>query len=197
MFERFTDDARQAVVLAQEEAKALRHGWIGTEHLLLGVAGRPDSPGARVLARLGLEAETIREDVVRFIGAGGDFDDRDEEALRSLGIDLDEVRRAVEDSFGPGALERRVPPRKPRGRCDRPWEAGYLPFTPRSKKSLELALRWAVALRSTSIGTEHLLLGLAADRDGVAARILRLHGIETGEIRTAVEDDPGHSGTAS
>jgi ATP-dependent Clp protease ATP-binding subunit ClpA len=197
MFERFTEDARQAVVLAQEEARGLRHTWIGTEHLLLGVAGREDTTAARILHTLGLDASTIRDDLVRFIGIGGDFDDRDEEALRTLGIDLDEVRRAVEDTFGPGALERPQPPGKHRGRCDRPWEAGYLPFTPRSKKSLELALRWAVAMKSSSIGTEHLLLGLVSDRDVLAARILHLHGIGSGEIRTAVEDDPGRSGTAS
>jgi ATP-dependent Clp protease ATP-binding subunit ClpA len=197
MFERFTEEARQAVVTAQEEARALRHSWIGTEHLLLGVAAKENAAASRVLRRLGLDARTIRDDVVRLIGIGGDFDDRDEEALRTLGIDLDEVRRAVESTFGPGALERSEPPGKHRGRCDRPWEAGYLPFTRRSKKSLELALRWAVTLHSGSIGTEHVLLGLAAERDGVAARVLRLHGIDTGEIRMAVEDDPGRSGAAS
>src|SRR5438034_673160 len=194
MFERFTDDARQAVVVAQEQARALRHSWIGTEHLLLGVAGRETAAASRVLRRLGLDAQTIRDDVVRIIKIGGDFDDRDEKALRTLGIDLDEVRQAVEDTFGTGALERSEPPGKHRGRCARPWEAGYLPFTPRAKKSLELALRWAVTMHSGSIGTEHVLLGLGAERDGVAARILRLHGIDTGEIRTAVEDDPGHTG---
>jgi ATP-dependent Clp protease ATP-binding subunit ClpA len=197
MFERFTEDAREAVVVAQEQARALRHSWIGTEHLLLGVAGKENAAASRILRRLGLDARTIREDVVRLIGIGGDFDDRDEEALRTLGIDLDQVRRAVEDTFGPGALERSEPPGKYRGRCARPWEAGYLPFTRRAKKSLELALRWAVTMHSGSIGTEHVLLGLAAEGDGVAARVLRLHGIDAGEIRSAVEDHPGNTGTAS
>ena len=195
MFERFTDEARRAVVLAQEQARALRHGWIGTEHLLLGVATGGSGGGARVLAKSGLDASSIRNDVVRLIGEGGDFDDRDQEALRTLGIDLDEVRHATEEAFGPGALDR--PMRRGRGRCDRPGAFGGLPFTPRSKKSLELALRWAVTMRSGSIGSEHLLLGLASDRDGMAARILRLHGIDATDIRTAVEDESGRSDTAS
>jgi len=195
MFERFTDDARQVVVLAQGEAHALRHGWIGTEHLLLGVADRPSGVGARILEGFRLDASTIREDIVRDVGVGDDFDLTDEEALRSLGIDLDEVRRAAEEAFGPGALERPIV--QGRGRCDAPWTSGRLPFTPRAKKSLELALRWATTMRSGSIGTEHVLLGLASDRDGLAARILRLHGVALADVRTAVEDDAGRSDTAS
>jgi ATP-dependent Clp protease ATP-binding subunit ClpA len=196
MFERFTDEARQAVVLAQEQARALRHSWIGTEHLLLGVATSGSGVGPRVLMRLGLEAPTIRADVIRLIGEGGEFDDRDEEALRALGIDFDKVRRAAEEAFGPGALDRPIPRRR-RGRCNEPWISGHLPFTPRSKKSLELALCWAVTMRSGSIGPEHLLLGLASDRDGVAAEILRAHGVEVADLRQAVEDETGRSDTAS
>jgi ATP-dependent Clp protease ATP-binding subunit ClpA len=195
MFERFTDDARRAVSLAQEEAHALRHGWIGTEHLLLGVAAPASGVGARILERLRLDASTIRGDIEREIGAGDDFDPGDEEALRSLGIDLDQVRRAAEEAFGPGALDR--PIIRGRRRCDTPWTSGRLPFTPRAKKSLELALRWATTMRSGSIGTEHILLGLASDRDGLAARILRLHGVELADVRGAVEDDAGRSDTAS
>ena len=159
MFERFTEDARRAVVLAQEEALALRHGWIGTEHILLGVANGTSDPGAVVLARLRLDAPEI---------------------------DLDEVRRAAEDAFGPGALER-PPLRGRRGRCDGPRDGGRLPFTPRAKKSIELALRWATTMRAGSIGTEHLLLGLVANHDGLAAVVLRDRGIGTDEIRAAID----------
>ena len=104
MFERFTEDARQAVVLAQEEAVALHHGWIGTEHLLLGVL-RADGDGARLLAGFGVDAAGVRDDVVRIVGRGEDDIDRD--ALATLGIDLDAVRERVERAFGPGALIRR------------------------------------------------------------------------------------------
>jgi ATP-dependent Clp protease ATP-binding subunit ClpA len=196
MFERFTEDARQAVVQAQEEARALRHGFIGTEHLLLGVALQHAGVAPRVLGRFGLEASSIRDEIVRIVGRGGRFDDRDEDALRAIGIDLSSVRRAVEESFGPGALERPGAGRR-RGRCEGPWTGGHIPFTPRAKKSLQLALRWAVAMRHGSLGTEHLLLGLATERDGLAARILREHGAGTTELRAAIDDDLAGGATAS
>ncbi len=109
MFERFTDDAREAVTAAQHEAVALRHGWIGTEHVLLGVLATGGG-GARLLAGFGLDAAGVREDVVRIVGRGED--DLDPDALATLGIDLEAVRERVERAFGPGALSRR-------GRCRR------------------------------------------------------------------------------
>ena len=134
MFERFTDDARQAVVLAQEEAVALHHGWIGTEHVLLGVL-RADGDGARLLAGFGVDAAGVRDDVVRIVGRGED--DIDPDALATLGIDLDAVRERVERAFGPGALSRRRPlPARRRS-------ATHVPFTARAKKALELTLREA------------------------------------------------------
>ena len=91
-------------MLAQEEAVALHHGWIGTEHLLLGVL-RADGDGARLLAGFGVDAAGMRDDVVRIVGRGED--DIDPDALATLGIDLDAVRERVERAFGPGALTRR------------------------------------------------------------------------------------------
>jgi ATP-dependent Clp protease ATP-binding subunit ClpA len=196
MFERFTDRAQQAVTQAQEEARSLRHGRIGTEHLLLGVAGQPASVGQLVLARFGLDAPTIRSDVTRIIGQGGAFDARDQEALRAVGIDLDEVRRAVEDAFGPGALERPTV-RGRQGRCTPRWTPGHLPFSRRAKKCLELSARWAVTMHHSYIGTEHILLGLATEREGVAGGILRFHGLEPTELRAAIEDHLARGDTAS
>ncbi len=195
MFERFTDRARRAVELAQEEARSLGHGFIGTEHLLLGVAGQPAGVGARVLARFALDAQTVRTEVVRIVGRGR-FDVRDEDALRAIGIDLDEVRRAVENAFGPGALDRPSAPRN-RRRCAEAGIAGHVPFSARAKKCLELALRSAVAMKHNYIGTEHILLGLAAEREGVAARILQSRGIGATELRAAIEDDLARGDTAS
>jgi ATP-dependent Clp protease ATP-binding subunit ClpA len=206
MFERFTERARQAVVLAQEEARSLGHNYIGTEHLLLGAAGVPSGVGLRVLARFGLDAEAVRNDVTAIVGRGGRFDERDEDALRTIGIDLDSVRRAVEESFGPGALERPTVRRRRgrRGRCDEPWATtqmpwatAQIPFTPRAKKGLELALRWAETMRHNYIGTEHLLLGLATDEDVLAARILSSHGIRLAGLRRAIEEDLAQGDTAS
>jgi ATP-dependent Clp protease ATP-binding subunit ClpA len=177
MFERFTDEARQAVALASEEAGALHHGWIGTEHLLLGVL-RAGGGGAQLLAELGVEAGAVREDVVRLIGRGEDDIDRD--ALATLGIDLDAVRERVERAFGRGALSRR------RG-CRRGMFGGHVPFTPRAKKALELTLREGIALGARDLRGEHIVLGLLREGDGVAAQIMRARGVTLDAVRARVE----------
>ena len=104
MFERFTLAARQVVVCAQEEARTFGHPWLGTEHLLLGVLAEPQAPGVSVLAELGITLDTGRAALRQLVGRGG-LSESDADALRTLGIDLDEVRRRVEASFGPGALD--------------------------------------------------------------------------------------------
>jgi ATP-dependent Clp protease ATP-binding subunit ClpA len=163
MFERFTKGAREAVARAQEEARGLGAGHIGTEHLLLGVA-TGSGTSARVLAGEGATPERLRE-----AAGGGRLDG---EALASLGIDLDEVRRRVEATFGPGALER-----------GRPCRDGHVPFTPAAKKALELALREAVRLGDRHIGAEHLLLGLVRDEKAEAVAVLRRAGADPARIR--------------
>jgi ATP-dependent Clp protease ATP-binding subunit ClpA len=173
MFERFTKDARAAVVAAQEEAAALRHGWIGTEHVLLGVLVT-GGDGARLLTGFGVDASGVRDDIVRIIGRGED--DIDSAALATLGIDLDAVRERVERAFGPGALSR------PRG-CGE----GRLPFTPRSKKALELSLRESLALGAGEIRGDHLVLGLLHEGDGVAAQILAARGVTLDAARSKVQ----------
>ncbi len=124
MFERFTERARQVVVLAQEEARTLKHNYIGTEHILLGLLREQEGLAARVLESLELTAERVRALVVRIVGSG------------------EEVT------------------------------SGQIPFTPRAKKVLELSLREALSLGHDYIGTEHILLGLVRENEGVAARIL-------------------------
>jgi ATP-dependent Clp protease ATP-binding subunit ClpA len=172
MFERFTDDARRAMALAQEEAAALHHGWIGTEHLLLGVL-RGDDRGARLLHAFGVQHAAVREDVEQTIGRGET--DIDPAALATLGIDLDAVRERVERAFGPGALSR--------GRhC-----GGRIPFTPRAKKALELTLRESLAVGSREIGGEHVVLGLLREGDGIAAQILTARGITVEAARARVQ----------
>jgi len=175
MFERFADDARQAVALAQDEAVALHHGWIGTEHVLLGVLGSGGG-GARLLAGFGIDATGVREDVVRIVGRGET--DIDPNALATLGIDLEAVRERVERAFGPGALSR-----ADRG-CTK--VGGHVPFTARAKKSLELTLREALALGARDLRGEHLVLGLLREGDGVAAQILAERGVTLDAARTKV-----------
>jgi ATP-dependent Clp protease ATP-binding subunit ClpC len=72
VFERFTERARQVVVLAQDEARALRHDYIGTEHLLLGLLREEEGLGARVLESLGVTLDAVRAEVVQRVGVGGD-----------------------------------------------------------------------------------------------------------------------------
>src|SRR5438046_638884 len=98
------------------------------------------------------------------------------DALRTVGIDLDAVLARIEESFGPGALD--VPPQP-----GRQW--GRIPFTKRARKVLGLAVREAVHLRHHYIGTEHILLGLIREGDGLAAKVLVDGGYHLGGLRTA------------
>ena len=138
MFERFTDRTRRVVVLAQEEARMLNHGYIGTEHILLGLIREGDGYAART--------------------------------LESLGISLDAVRQQVEEIIGRG----QQPP------------SGHIPFTPRAKKVLELSLRESRQLGHSYIGTEHILLGLLREGDGVAAQALVTLGADLNRVRQQV-----------
>jgi ATP-dependent Clp protease ATP-binding subunit ClpA len=152
MFERFTNRARHVVVLAQEEARQLSHNYIGTEHVLLGLLGEPESIGGQVLASFGFTHDGVRDAVVAKIG---------------------------------------------RGKSE---PKGHIPFTPRAKKTLELSLREALAIKHNYIGTEHILLGLIREGEGVAAQIMRDH-VDLAEIRAAVltavsAADPGESAEA-
>jgi ATP-dependent Clp protease ATP-binding subunit ClpC len=135
VFERFTERARQVVVLAQDEAGALKHNYIGTEHLLLGLIREEQGLASRVLEELHVDLDSARADVRRVVGEG--------DAVTS----------------------------------------GQIPFTPRAKKVLELSLREGLALGHNYIGTEHILLGLVRENDGVGARILHEHGLDADTIR--------------
>ena len=196
MFERFTDAARAAVVGAQAEARALGHGWIGTEHLLLAVVQDPDRPVARQLAGLGLTHDRLHAEVVTTLGGHHD----DGSALRDLGIDLDAVRARVEEQFGAGALD--PPPARARqGRRGllrrrlRPARkdcGGHIPFSRSAKKGLELALRESVGLGSREILVEHLVLGLMR-AEGLATTLVTRLGVAPADVRREVLDGLGRA----
>ena len=183
MFERFTDRARSVTVDAQAAARRLGHGHIGTEHLLLGLL-EGDGVAARVLAGLGITGAAVEREILAEVGPGP-LGVSDAEALGAIGIDLDEVRRRLEESFGPGALYWHP---DPRCRRERPWPGGHIPFTPRSKKVLELSLREALALKHKYIGTEHILLGLVREGEGLAMLVLTRLGVGPQAIRARVLD---------
>lgn len=285
MFERFTDRARRAVVIAQEVAREYKHHYIGTEHLLLGVLREDQGPGAEVLKSVGLSAAGVREQVERALSRGTEaksghipftpaarqaledalresiqlgmnyigpehlllalMRERDGIASRVLGaygVQLEAMREKVRDPAARGAAPTTAPTTAPtQGNefferfTDRARQAlvegqeaarklshnhlgtehillglfpaegvaaaalhnlgishdavrerlirtagfgtkpptGYIPFTPRAKKALELALRDALSLGHNYIGTEHLLLGLMRESDGDGAQLLR------------------------
>ena len=182
MFERFTDRARQVAIEAQVSARRLGHGYVGTEHILLGLL-QGDGIAARVLGGLGITATAVEREILAEVGRGP-LGTGDAEALGAIGIDLEEVRRRVEASFGPGALQWR-----PGRGCGRvPRFGGHIPFTPRAKKVLELSLREALALKHKYIGTEHILLGLVREGEGLAMLVLTRLGAGPDAIRARVLD---------
>jgi ATP-dependent Clp protease ATP-binding subunit ClpA len=150
--------------------------------LLLGVLAQPDAPGIKVLTDLGITLDAGRTAVSQLVGRGS-LSESDADALRTLGIDLDEVRRRTEESFGPGALDLALGPRRRswlpwrRTSCPQPNATGHLPFMPRAKRALERAVREAVALGDGYLGVQHLLLGLLDPKDNTAVQVLRHLGI--------------------
>jgi ATP-dependent Clp protease ATP-binding subunit ClpC len=134
-FNKFTNRARKVLSLAQEEAQRLKHNYIGTEHLLLGLMSEGDGVAAKVLS--------------------------------DLGVDLDKARSSVESILGRG---NRV-------------VIGEIGFTPRAKKVIELAVDEARRLHHHYLGTEHLLLGLVREGQGIGAGVLESLGVSLEKVR--------------
>jgi ATP-dependent Clp protease ATP-binding subunit ClpA len=182
MFERFTPEARWIVTGAVEAATQLHHDALGPDHLLVALAGTGPNVATGALIACGFDPVRAREDLERIVEPGrDDLNEVDAAALRSIGVDLDEVRRRTEASFGPGALERR---RRWHGR--RRARVCGLPFLPKAKQALELALREAIRLDQRSIGPEHVLLGLLR-LDASSTRLIHAQGIDRRRLRSEVE----------
>ncbi|GIH69575.1 Clp protease N-terminal domain-containing protein [Sphaerimonospora thailandensis] len=178
MFERFTEDARQVVKRAQEEARGLRHTHIGTEHLLLGLLRQPESLSAQLLNDHGLDHERALNSITRLLGSPAE--DLDADALEMIGIDLSAVREKVEAAFGPGSLDR-PPSLNHRGTLR---SGRHIPITSRAKKTLELSLREALAMKSKEIRDGHILLGILRDGEGLGVRVMTDAGIDPRSLRT-------------
>src|SRR5437868_1028942 len=173
MFERFTDSARQAVNGAQGQARTLGHHHVGTEHLLLALV-EGDDPTAWELGRLGLDAADLRARLVRISA-----DPLDSDALRAIGIDLEAVRQATEQTFGEGALD------VPAGQS-RPSLWGHLPFSPKAKKALEQSLRHALRLKHKHISSGHVLLGALHDEEFLSVRLVTEAGVDVNTLRAEI-----------
>jgi ATP-dependent Clp protease ATP-binding subunit ClpA len=191
MFERFTTAAREVVIEAQAGARRLGHHHVGTEHLLLALSATAD-PVGEVLRGFGVTSEAVLSTRRDLVTSPGSVDDR--EALAHLGIDLDAVRRTVEERFGPGALDPRPPRRRWRGlrrrqpeRCAQRPRTGHIPFSPRAKRVLERSLREALQLRHRHVGAEHIMLAITVD-DGLAAAILVRLGVPPATVRAVLVD---------
>ena len=193
MFERFTHAARETVVRAQAEARDLQQSPIGTQHILLALLADPEGPVAMsaALRDKEVDARRVRAEILRRVGPDPepvplpDADAEDKAALKAIGIDLDAVRRAIEENFGPGTLHlprRPVPKRK--GLLSRfGGKTGHVPFSPRAKKILELSLREAIRLKQNFIAPEHIMLGILREGSGLATQILAEHGVDLGQVR--------------
>ncbi len=198
MFERFTRPARDVVVRAQEEARDLQQSPIGTQHVLLALLADPAGPVATApaLTARGVDARFVRAEVIRRVGPGPtagdplpDADAEDTAALKAIGIDLDAVRRAIEQNFGPGTLHlprSTAPKRRGLLRRARTYTSGHIPFSPRAKKVLELSLREAIRLKHNFIAPEHLLLGILREGQGLAMQILTEARVDPAQLREQV-----------
>ena len=141
----FTPRAQQVLALARKEADRFNHNFVGTEHLLLGLIKLGQGVAVNVLQKMGLDLETVRQEVEKQSKAGPDMK-----------------------------------------------QVGNIPYTPRVKKVLALASKEAKALNHTYVGTEHILLGLLREGDGVAAKVLKELDIDIEAVRQEIlkELDP-------
>ena len=137
-FGRFTERAQRALIYAQEEARNLGHNYVGTEHLLLGLLREGEGAAARVLKELGVDVDTVRNQVESLVGKGN---------------------YNFTEGFG---------------------------YTPRTKRVMELSFYEARNLGHNYVGTEHLLLALIREGEGVAARILMECGVDLGYAREQI-----------
>ena len=137
MFGRFTERAQKAILLAQEEAKNLRHNYVGTEHLLLGLLAEGEGVAAIALNNMGVDLEKVRNEVIKTIGQGN-------------------------------------------------YNADIMGFTPRTKRIFELSFLGARNLGHNYVGTEHILLGLLEEGEGVAVVILKKLGVDTESLKNNI-----------
>lgn len=173
MFERFSTQARQAVQLALSEARATGASRIGAEHLLLGLAHARSGAAAEALTAAGISRSKLRA----LIAGQQQPAPLDADALALLGIDLDEVRRAAEAAFGPGALDRPAgsPARTTRAR-----------MTAAAKESIACALRLAHDRHDGQLSAGHLLAGILDQGDNEALRLLPAAGVDAVALRADV-----------
>jgi ATP-dependent Clp protease ATP-binding subunit ClpC len=150
MFTRFTDRSRTSVEAAFDEARMLGHDSLGDEDLLLGILRADEGIAAEALSSLGVTLEDARE------ASEGMLSD----ALTSIGISLEGVRTEAGEAF-----DMRIPDNR------------RIPYSPLAKKALVGARKEVRRLGDDHLGTEHVLLGILANADGMAVRMLARMGV--------------------
>ena len=171
VYDRFTELTKRAIVGARDAATALGHDFIGTEHLLLGLA-QTAGVASEALRAHGVELGQLRDETIRELAANGVPATRGQaakDALSSLGIDLAEIRRRADENFGPDAFKYPRPA-----------------FSLQAKKAVQSSLQQAIELGQQRIDTEHLLLGILAEGDDVAIRALTTLGVDAEALRRSV-----------
>src|SRR4051812_37393869 len=180
MFERFTRNARVVVIGAQDLAQRHRAPEVRPAHLLESLTARDGTLAMQVLAGLGAPGGEVRR-VVSGLGSqhSAGLDAEDAEALKLLGIDLDDVIRRIGQDLngGPG-----------------PSTKGHTRFARESKKVLELSLREALRLGDSFIGTEHVLLGLLRTGDHTVLQTLAAFDLDPDDVRRAVDEADRRAG---
>jgi ATP-dependent Clp protease ATP-binding subunit ClpC len=158
MFIRLTDRSRTSVEAAFEEARIMGHDSLGDEDLLLGILRADEGIAAEALTSLGVTLEDARDECEMMLA----------NALTSIGISLEDIRREAGDAFDMSLPSDRK-----------------IPYSPRAKNALVRARKEMRRLGDNHLGTEHVLLGILANEDGTAVRILARMGIspETVEDR--------------
>jgi ATP-dependent Clp protease ATP-binding subunit ClpC len=150
MFKRLTDRSRNCVQAAFEEARMLGHDSLGDEDLLLGILRDDEGIAAEALSSLGVTLEGAREESQEMLS----------DALSSIGISFEDMRREAGDAF-----EMRIPDNR------------RIPFSPRAKKALVEARKVMRGLGDNYLGTEHVLLGMLRNEEGMAVRMLASMGV--------------------
>ena len=229
-FDRFNDRAKRVLALAQDEAIRFNHNYIGTEHLLLGLAREGEGVAARVLESLGVQLSNVRRAIEFAIGRGDSTTSPSEITLapqtkKAIDLAIEEARRLGHSHVGtehlllgivrenestaakvlagfgvaPETVRHQVnatlgqprpgmPPRSPASSAQPGggFAGPFDRFTDRAKRVLALAQDEAMRFNHNYIGTEHILVGLIREEEGVAARALRTLGVELDKVRTAL-----------
>jgi ATP-dependent Clp protease ATP-binding subunit ClpA len=180
MFERFTRNARVVVIGAQEAATRAGAPSVRPAHVMEALVASDGTLAMQVLADLGAPGDELRR-VVRGLNArySDTLDAEDAEALKLLGIDLDEVIRRIDTDLNDGSG---------------PIPKGHKRFAKESKKVLELSLREALRLGDAFIGTEHVLLGLLRQGDSATLETLKAFDLSVDDVRRAVAEADRRAG---